>query len=244
MDVLPTRSRPPSFACPCCGPRRTGRIQRTPPRPRRRRAMPGRPSSSSPSIPDRRSSPRDPRPHPRTSARRRRARASIPPTPPSTVRFPPSPTLPPGGGCTFAWDGESQRPRHSLLPGLLGIDVVVYPHHARGQRVHASGECAKSGVSVIPTIVFGLDADVRGIPPHLVTVPPSQQHVGKFGCGRRGAQSVGFHLTQKVLQCGTLAHPAVLRAGIIASAEVREPLCDMSPANAKILEQALAALGK
>jgi dihydrodipicolinate synthase/N-acetylneuraminate lyase len=37
---------------------------------------------------------------------------------------------------------------------------------------------------------------------------------------------------------------AVLRAGIIASAEVREPLCDMSPANAKILEQALAALGK
>jgi len=37
---------------------------------------------------------------------------------------------------------------------------------------------------------------------------------------------------------------AVLRAGIIASSEVREPLCDMSPANAKILEQALAALGK
>ena len=37
---------------------------------------------------------------------------------------------------------------------------------------------------------------------------------------------------------------AVLRAGIIASAEVREPLCDMSAANAQLLEKALAALGK
>ena len=37
---------------------------------------------------------------------------------------------------------------------------------------------------------------------------------------------------------------AVLRAGIIASAEVRSPLCDMSAANAQLLEKALAALGK
>ena len=37
---------------------------------------------------------------------------------------------------------------------------------------------------------------------------------------------------------------AVLRAGIIASAEVRAPLCDMSAANAQLLEKALAALGK
>ena len=37
---------------------------------------------------------------------------------------------------------------------------------------------------------------------------------------------------------------AVLRAGIIVSAEVREPLCDMSTANAELLEKALAALGK
>ena len=37
---------------------------------------------------------------------------------------------------------------------------------------------------------------------------------------------------------------AVLRAGIITSAEVREPLCDMSAANAQLLEKALAALGK
>lgn len=37
---------------------------------------------------------------------------------------------------------------------------------------------------------------------------------------------------------------AVLRAGIIASAEVRAPLCDMSAANALLLEKALAALGK
>lgn len=35
---------------------------------------------------------------------------------------------------------------------------------------------------------------------------------------------------------------ALARAGIIASPEVRSPLCEMSPANAKILEQTLAAL--
>jgi 4-hydroxy-tetrahydrodipicolinate synthase len=37
---------------------------------------------------------------------------------------------------------------------------------------------------------------------------------------------------------------AVRRAGIIASDEVRAPLCEMSAANAKILEQTLVALGK
>ncbi len=37
---------------------------------------------------------------------------------------------------------------------------------------------------------------------------------------------------------------ALVRAGIIASAEVREPLCDMSPANLKTLQAALAAVGK
>jgi 4-hydroxy-tetrahydrodipicolinate synthase len=35
---------------------------------------------------------------------------------------------------------------------------------------------------------------------------------------------------------------ALMRAGIIASAEVRSPLCDMSAANAKLLEQELAKL--
>jgi 4-hydroxy-tetrahydrodipicolinate synthase len=35
---------------------------------------------------------------------------------------------------------------------------------------------------------------------------------------------------------------ALVRAGIIASAEVRSPLCEMSPANAKVLEQTLAQL--
>jgi 4-hydroxy-tetrahydrodipicolinate synthase len=33
---------------------------------------------------------------------------------------------------------------------------------------------------------------------------------------------------------------ALARAGIISSAEVRSPLCDMDPANAKILEKVLA----
>ena len=37
---------------------------------------------------------------------------------------------------------------------------------------------------------------------------------------------------------------AVVRAGIIGSAEVRAPLCEMSPANAKILEAALAKLDR
>lgn len=37
---------------------------------------------------------------------------------------------------------------------------------------------------------------------------------------------------------------AVTRAGIIGSAEVRAPLCEMSAANAKLLEATLAALGK
>ena len=37
---------------------------------------------------------------------------------------------------------------------------------------------------------------------------------------------------------------ALLRAGIIESAEVRAPLCEMSAANAKILEAALAQLGR
>jgi dihydrodipicolinate synthase/N-acetylneuraminate lyase len=37
---------------------------------------------------------------------------------------------------------------------------------------------------------------------------------------------------------------AVLRAGLIASDEVREPLCAMSEANALILAKALTALGK
>lgn len=36
---------------------------------------------------------------------------------------------------------------------------------------------------------------------------------------------------------------ALRRAGIIASAEVRSPLCEMSPANARVLEAALAQLG-
>jgi len=35
---------------------------------------------------------------------------------------------------------------------------------------------------------------------------------------------------------------ALARAGIIGSAEVRSPLSEMQPANAKLLEQALAAL--
>lgn len=35
---------------------------------------------------------------------------------------------------------------------------------------------------------------------------------------------------------------ALLRAGIIGSAEVRSPLCDMTPANAKVLEKVLASL--
>jgi 4-hydroxy-tetrahydrodipicolinate synthase len=35
---------------------------------------------------------------------------------------------------------------------------------------------------------------------------------------------------------------ALARAGIIGSGEVRSPLCDMTPANAKALEQVLAAL--
>jgi 4-hydroxy-tetrahydrodipicolinate synthase len=35
---------------------------------------------------------------------------------------------------------------------------------------------------------------------------------------------------------------ALVRAGIIASAEVRSPLCEMSPANFRLLEQALARL--
>jgi 4-hydroxy-tetrahydrodipicolinate synthase len=37
---------------------------------------------------------------------------------------------------------------------------------------------------------------------------------------------------------------ALVRAGIIGSDEVRSPLCEMSDGNAKILAQALAALGK
>jgi 4-hydroxy-tetrahydrodipicolinate synthase len=37
---------------------------------------------------------------------------------------------------------------------------------------------------------------------------------------------------------------ALVRAGIIASAEVRSPLCEMSSANEKLLAQTLAALGK
>jgi 4-hydroxy-tetrahydrodipicolinate synthase len=37
---------------------------------------------------------------------------------------------------------------------------------------------------------------------------------------------------------------AVLRAGLIASDEVREPLCGMNEANALILAKALTALGK
>jgi 4-hydroxy-tetrahydrodipicolinate synthase len=37
---------------------------------------------------------------------------------------------------------------------------------------------------------------------------------------------------------------AVLRAGLIASDEVREPLCAMGEANARLLEKALIALGK
>ena len=35
---------------------------------------------------------------------------------------------------------------------------------------------------------------------------------------------------------------ALVRAGIIASGEVRSPLCEMAPANAKALEQVLAQL--
>ena len=35
---------------------------------------------------------------------------------------------------------------------------------------------------------------------------------------------------------------ALVRAGIVRSAEVRSPLCDMSTANAKVLEAVLAAL--
>ena len=37
---------------------------------------------------------------------------------------------------------------------------------------------------------------------------------------------------------------ALVRAGIIASAEVRSPLCEMSAANEKLLAQSLAAVGK
>jgi 4-hydroxy-tetrahydrodipicolinate synthase len=37
---------------------------------------------------------------------------------------------------------------------------------------------------------------------------------------------------------------ALVRAGIIGSAEVRLPLCEMSAANLKILTGVLAALGK
>jgi 4-hydroxy-tetrahydrodipicolinate synthase len=37
---------------------------------------------------------------------------------------------------------------------------------------------------------------------------------------------------------------ALARAGLIASAEVRAPLCEMTAANRAVLEKALAALGK
>jgi 4-hydroxy-tetrahydrodipicolinate synthase len=37
---------------------------------------------------------------------------------------------------------------------------------------------------------------------------------------------------------------AVRRAGLIVSDEVRAPLCELSKANAKILEQTLISLGK
>jgi 4-hydroxy-tetrahydrodipicolinate synthase len=37
---------------------------------------------------------------------------------------------------------------------------------------------------------------------------------------------------------------ALARAGLIGSAEVRPPLCEMTPANEKILNAVLAALGR
>ncbi|MDE3085100.1 MAG: dihydrodipicolinate synthase family protein, partial [Verrucomicrobiota bacterium] len=37
---------------------------------------------------------------------------------------------------------------------------------------------------------------------------------------------------------------ALARAGIIASAEVRSPLCEMSAANRAVLQKVLTALGK
>mmetsp|Transcript_21844 Transcript_21844/g.45762 ORF Transcript_21844/g.45762 Transcript_21844/m.45762 type:complete len:303 (+) Transcript_21844:224-1132(+) len=106
---------------------------------------------------------------------------------------------------------ELQRPRHRLLLELRLVVIVVHFHDGGCQRIHSLGEGAQTAEAVVSSFVGSFDAAEAGVLAEFVAVSAAEEEVGNFGCRRRGLESIGLELSQKVLNGIRFGYCLILR---------------------------------